>query len=77
MPCENEFVEERPGKAQEPLVGQKERSALSTAEDLTMFLQSDNTFEEILKIAHRDQKDIVVRRYVTTCTRLLQPVSIL
>ena len=34
---------------------------LQPPEDLTMFLQSDETFEEILKIANRDPKDIVVR----------------
>ena len=50
---------------------------LQPPEDLTVFLQSDETFQEILKIAHRDEKDILVRRYGATCVRLLQPVSIL
>lgn len=49
---------------------------LQPPEDLSLFLQSDETFEEILKIAHVDEKDITVRRYEATCARLLQPVSI-
>ena len=36
---------------------------LQPSEDLTKFLKSDTTFEEILKIAHRDAQDMAVQRY--------------
>ena len=52
------------------LISAKKKDILSKeirpSEDLTRFLQSDDTFDEILKVADADVKDILVRRYART-----------
>ena len=42
---------------------------MTPPEELTRFLRSDATFEAILRVAHADAKDILVRRYA--CTYIL------